>query len=309
MRGLLRLDFKRIARIFIIAFGLLNLYLINGIVEREDVQNVSTQPMDSSILSSMSSSNITLPENLADTSIEDENIYPLQINMHNFLENALEESELNTGTLDDEGIYYTSFPSNRIELEGNPREGYTEKDIERISNFVASEVVLFGEDYRYYRYEQEGNRFFFYQEIDGIPIADGTSEVILFADSEGDIISYQQTYAGPATRQGDPLNIISGTRAVEILFLNNEIRQGSTVRMPTLAYRRALHLEDLSMYSPIWVIVVEYASERNTFRVDAVNGTIIRQVSSTPTDGGDDSSGEEDEETNDEIEIEEDTES
>lgn len=303
------MDFKRIARIFILAFGLLNLYLINGIVVREDLQDVSTQPNDNSIMSSMSSSNIQLPEDLANTDLEDEDIYSLQINELNLLEKALEESDLQNGTVDDEGIYYTSFPSNAIDLEGNPEDGYTTADIERISEYVASENVLFGSDYTYNRYEQEGNRFIFYQEIDGIPIADGTSEVILFADSEGDIISYQQTYAGPATRQGDPLSIISGTRAIEILFLNNEIRQGSTVSMPLLTYRRALHLEDLSMFSPIWVVVVDYASERNTFRVDAVNGTIIRQASPTPTETGDESNGEEDEEANDEIEDEEDTES
>src|SRR5699024_4700975 len=44
-------------------------------------------------------------------------------------------------------------------------------------------------------------------------------------------------------------------------------------------YRRALHLEDLSMYSPVWLVEVERSSERNLFRVDAVNGTIIKQPS------------------------------
>lgn len=299
------MDFKRIARIFIIAFGLLNLYLINGIVEREDLQNVATQPSDSSIISSMGASNITIPENLSEVSVEDEEIYSLQINNDQLLEAALAESENSNGTINEEEVYYTSFPSNPIELEGNPEDGYTDQDLERITSFVLSENVLFGEEYNFNRYDAEGNRFIFYQEIDGIPIADGTSEVILFADSEGNIISFQQTYAGPASRQGDALQLISGTRAIEILFLNNEIRQGSTIELPTLTYRRALHLEDLSMYSPIWNVVVNYASERNTFRVDAVNGTIIRQASPTPSEIDDESSEDEnDEETENEADTE-----
>ena len=169
---------------------------------------------------------------------------------------------------------------------------FTNEDLSLIQNYVLSDDVMFGQAYTFNGFNQEGNRFVFYQEIDGLPITDGTSEISLFLNAEGDVISHQQTYAGPATRQGDPLTLINGTRAIEILFLNNEIRQGSKVFTPTLAYRRALHLEDLSMYSPFWIVEIEHASERNTFRVDAVNGTIIRQ-SSTPTPETDEEDGKE----------------
>lgn len=299
------MDFKRIARIFIIAFGLLNLYLINGIVVREDLQNVSTQPSDSSIIANMASSDIALPDDLSEVSAEDEEIYSLQINNDDLLEEAIEASENRNGTINEDGMYYTSFPSNPIELDGNPEDGYTDQDFNRIINFVQDENVLFGEEYTFNRYDAENNRFVFYQEVDGLPIADGTSEVILFADSEGNIISFQQTYAGNASRQGESLTLISGTRAIEILFLNNEIRQGSTIEMPMLVYRRALYLEDLSMYSPVWHVVVNYASERNTFRVDAVNGTIIRQATPTPSETDSESSEDEnDEETENEADPE-----
>lgn len=174
-------------------------------------------------------------------------------------------------------MYYESFPSNPIVLEGNPKEGFTEKDRATIEAFVLSEDVMYGEKYVNGGYDEARRRFVFYHVIDGIPIADGTSEISLFVNEAGEIISFQQTYAGPETRQGNPLRLINGQRAIEILFLNNEIRQGSEVLKPQLTYRRALHLEDLSMYSPAWLIQIDYASERSTFRVDAVSGTIIRQ--------------------------------
>lgn len=303
------MDFKRTVRIFMLAFGLLNLYLINGIVEREDIQNISSHPADSSVIGSMSSSNIEIPEDLSEAGLDETSVYSLQINAHDYLEQEMENSELHRGTLNEEGVYYTSFPSNPIDLEGNPTDGYTNADFEAIQSFVLSEEVMLGKEYTFNRFDQEGNRFLFYQEVDDIPIADGTSEISLFVNTEGDVISYQQTYAGPATRQGVSLTMISGTRAIEILFLNNEIRQGSKVELPILSYRRALHLEDLSMYSPFWNVVVEYASERNTFRVDAVNGTIIRQsspVAPTPEENPD----EEDEEVAElEEDVEENTES
>lgn len=277
------MDFKRIARIFIIAFGLLNIYLVIGVVERQDIQNISSRP-SSDTLTNIEASDIDLPENLSATEIEDQDVYSLQINTDPLLENEVEESDTHTGTIAETGAYYESFPSNPIVLEGNSVDGYTEEDLNAVRSFVASDRVLFGEEYVFNRFDVEENRFVFYQEVDGIPIADGTSEVSLFVNDEGNIISFEQTYAGPATRQGSPLQLINGTRAIEVLFLNNEIRQGSTVQLPILTYRRALHLEDLSMYSPAWVVNVEHASERNTFRVDAVNGTIIRQPVAAPTE-------------------------
>ncbi len=270
------MDFKRIAHIFILAFGLLNVYLIISIVGRVDIQDTYSQPNDTDVFSSIESSNITLPD-LEGTEVEDQDVYSLQVNTHELLKDTLEASDALSGSIDESGMYYESFPSNPIDLEGNPNDGFVEGDFNRAQAFVASDRVMFGEEYTFNRYDALERRFVFYQEIDGIPIADGTSEISLFVNDEGEIYSYQQTYAGPASRQGDPLNLINGQRAIEILFLNNEIRQGSEVLRPRLTYRRALYLEDLSMYSPAWVVPIDYSSERTAFRVDAVNGTIIRQ--------------------------------
>ena len=121
------MDFKRIANIFILAFGLLNLYLIISIVGRVDIQDTSTQPANGEdLIASLSSSNITLP-NLEGTEVEGREVYSLQINTHELLERTLEESDNLTGTIDEDGVYYESFPSNPIVLEGNPKEGFTEK--------------------------------------------------------------------------------------------------------------------------------------------------------------------------------------
>ena len=271
------MDFKRIANIFMLTFGLLNIYLIVSIVGRVDIQDTTTQPANGEdLITSLSSSNISLPD-LQGTEVEGREVYSLQINRHDLLERTLEDSDNLSGTIDDDGVYYESFPSNPIVLEGTPREGFTDEDKETIQAFVLSENVMYGDNYISGGYDEVGRRFIYYHVIDGIPIADGTSEISLFVNEEGEIFAFQQTYAGPETRQGNPLRLINGQRAIEILFLNNEIRQGSKVLKPKLTYRRALYLEDLSMYSPAWLIQIDYASEKSTFRVDAVSGTIIRQ--------------------------------
>jgi len=291
------MDFKKIARIFIIAFIALNIYLIIGIFERQDLQYTPSQPEDDDLLTSMNAANIEVPD-LNEIEIDNQEVFSLQADAHNLLEQEMENTDIYTGTLNDDGSYYESFPSDPIVLEGTPADGFTDVDYTTVSEFVASEQVMLGEEYTFSHFEEENNRFVFYQVVDGIPIADGTSEISLFVNADGEIYSYEQTYAGPVSRQGEALELISARSAIEILFLNNEIRQGSTVQTPVLTYRRALHLEDLSMYSPIWMIGVTNSSDQNTFRVDAVNGTIIRQPTSSSEENDETDNNEENNDEN-----------
>lgn len=270
------MDFKKIARIFIVAFTLLNIYLIYSILERKDIQHTSTPDTTHNILASMEDMDIQLPT-LNDTNFEDTKVYSIQTNNDPLLKEKIENNDVYTGTLDEDGIYYTSFPSNPIELKGNPKDGFDKEDYEIIKEYVLSDQVMFGAEFENIQYDAEGKRFLLFQHVDEIPLMDGTSEISLFVNDDGQIYAYQQTYAGPVSRQGDPLELIDDKRAIELLFINNEIREGFEIKKPILTYHRALYLEDISMYSPVWLIDVVHSSEQDTFRVDAVNGTIIRQ--------------------------------
>src|SRR5699024_5604820 len=150
-----------------------NIYLIIGIVNRQGIQYTSTQPEADNLISNIEASNIELPD-LSETEVETEEVFSLQVNAHNLLRNELEDSEVLTGTLNEDGSYYESFPSNPIELEGTPEDGFTEDDIETVNEFVASEAVMFGEEYTYQHYNADSRRFVFYQFVDGLPIADGS---------------------------------------------------------------------------------------------------------------------------------------
>lgn len=281
------MDFKKIARIFILAFALLNVYLLVAVYERQDIQDITIELTTNSVFTNMEELDIELPE-LEGLDSRIEEVYPLQINSHNLLSTSLKVNNQLTGNLNEDGTtYYESFPSNPIELKGNPIEGFKEEDFKIISDFMLSIEVMYGSEYDFVSFDEEGRRFIYNQYVDGIPIADGTSEISLFVNDTGEIYAYEQTYAGPSTRQGNALDLIEGTRAIEILFLNNEILQGSKISKPILSYQRALHLEDLSMYSPVWLIVIEHSSDINTYRVDAVNGTIIKQPVTSPSSSGD----------------------
>lgn len=282
------MDFKRVEKIFILAFILLNLFLFVSFLNRQDIQYISSESASVDILSEMKDSGIELPNLTGDPSRAD-NIYSMQANTHNLLEEEMDQLATDqTGTVNEDGTFYKSLLSDPIKLDGDLSRGFSEKDLSAVQNFVNSNRVLFGDEYRYSHFDLLSSRFVFYQSVNGIPVADGTSEISLYVNADGEIFSYEQTYAGPMTEQGSPLTLITNQRAIEILFSNNQLPENSKIHPPKLIYRRNLHLEDLSMYSPVWLIQVETDSELLSLRVDAVRGTLIQEPAATKAESGSD---------------------
>lgn len=267
------MDFKKIENIFLVAFLLLNVYLFIGFLNRYDLQYAATSPSQVNLIREMEQVGVELPV-FEEAELE---IFAMQADANNLLEEEVERLEGQAGSITEDGTFYQSILSDPIELEGTPDEGFGTEDIETLDEFVNSPSILFGEEYEYNRFDAEESRFVYFQNVNGIPIADGSSEISLYVDNEGNIYSYQQTYAGPMTEQGSPLEIISDRQAVEILFQNNEISSNVTVRQPTLVYYRTLHLEDLSLYGPVWLVRISGSSGESILRVDAVDGSILSE--------------------------------
>ena len=267
------MDFKKIENIFLITFMLLNIYLLISFLNRSDLQHASTAPDQVNLIREMEQIGIELP-NLTE---EVREVYYVQADRNNLLEENIDQLENQAGSIAQDGSLYTSILSDPIEIEGNPDDGFTAADYDILDEFINSGAVLFGSEYTFLRYDNSENRFVYAQIVEGIPVADGTSEISLFYGSDGNIISYQQSYAGPMTTQGSPMEIITDRQAVEVLFQNNAISSNTTVRQPILTYQRTLHLEDLSMYGPIWYIPVIDAGGERVLRVDAIERTIITE--------------------------------
>ncbi|MCD8506474.1 MAG: two-component system regulatory protein YycI [Alkalibacterium thalassium] len=267
------MDFKKIENIFLITFMLLNIYLLISFLNRSDLQHASTAPDQVNLIREMEQIGIELP-NLTE---EVREVYYVQADRNNLLEENIDQLENQAGSIAQDGSLYTSILSDPIEIEGNPDDGFTAADFDVLDEFINSGAVLFGSEYTFLRYDNSENRFVYAQIVEGIPVADGTSEISLFYGSDGNIISYQQSYAGPMTTQGSPMEIITDRQAVEVLFQNNAISSNTTVRQPILTYQRTLHLEDLSMYGPIWYIPVVDAGGERVLRVDAIERTIISE--------------------------------
>lgn len=271
------MDFRRVETILIIAFLLVNVFLLSTFYSRSDMNYAASGSETINMVREMENQGIQLPE-----FTEEEHELPyLQADEHNLLaENASRLSD-QTGNVNQDGSLYSSILSNPVALSGE--EQLTEDDLARLDAFIQSGQVLFGDQYVLFQYRPNSQRIIYTQAVNGVPIADGTSSITLHMDSAGQVISYEQTFAGPMTAQGTTHPLITDRTAVELLFQNNEIPSGAKVARPVLTYYRTLALEDLSMYAPVWYVRIQTDSGVEEIRVDAINGSIITELPAPPT--------------------------
>lgn len=264
------MNFKRIEIIFIVAFFFLDIFLLVSYFNRTDTNYASTPAQSLNLISEMKSQGIELP-NFTE---EKHSAAYIQADAQTLLKESVESLDKQTGIINEDGVFYTSILSNPIQLSGE--DTLTDSDRKTLDGFIKSSQVLFGKEYAFFQHNKEDKQIVYNQIVNGVPIADGTSSIFLYMDSAGQVISYEQEYAGPATEQGAKIELITDREAVETLFKNNEIRDNSRVKRPVLTYYRSLKLEDLTMYAPAWYIEIEESGGTQLLRVDAVNGTVIK---------------------------------
>lgn len=283
------MDFKRIERILIIAFLLLNIYLVYILWDqRQDVVNTN-ENQSLNLIQEIENNNISLPI----FSLEKESLGYLQANKDTNIQEHFSELNNLMEEISSDGSTYTATLSEPLQLSSGG-EDLTPADLAKIDRLVSSEEqIAFGEEYEYLTYQRNLNQVVYTQRVGDIPILDGTASIRFAVDSNQRIIQFEQTYAGNLEMSQDvSREIITDKRAVEILYQNNRIPSGARVDRPVLAYHRTLDLEEISMYIPVWYIQI---NETNLERVNAFDGRII--ISSAPAQESTGPSPEEDNES------------
>ena len=155
-------------------------------------------------------------------------------------------------------------------------EDLTIVDRTPITDFILQGNVLYGAEYSFLTYLPLKRQLVYAQVANNIPIGDDTGSITFNLDPDYEVISYEQTFAGAAEVQGSSRTVISQKRAVEALYLNNQIPANSTVRTVQLTYYRTLSLSDMDIYSPMWYIEIKIENAPVEIRrVDALTGSII----------------------------------
>jgi regulatory protein YycI of two-component signal transduction system YycFG len=263
-------DFRRIKIIFIITFAALNVYLLSVLLEKNATTlSFGSESTTLNIEEAMKADDISFPT----LSTDQEKIPLLKTDKGGTLE-ADQAKLVNQTTVFEEGAL-SSILSEPIPLKLDS-DNLAVVDRTPITQFISEGNVLHGAEYRFLTYLPLRRQLIYAQVANNVPIGDNTGSITFNLDPDYEVISYEQTYAGAAEVQGNSRSVISQKRAVEALYLNNQIPVDSTVRMVQLAYYRTLSLSDMDIYSPMWYIEIEIENAPVEIRrVDALTGSII----------------------------------
>lgn len=268
------MDFRRIERILIVAFLMLNIYLVYILWDQRQDMVDTNENQSLNLIQEMENNNISLPI----FSLEEKKMGYLQANKDTKIRESFSNLNNQMGEISADSSNYTAVLSEPLQLSSGG-ENLTPADLARIDRFVSSEEhVAFGEEYEFLAYQKNLNQVVYTQKIEDIPILDGTASIRFAVDSNQKIVQFEQTYAGTLEVSEDvSREIITDKRAVEILYQNNRLPSGAQVDRPVLAYHRTLDLEEMSMYIPVWYIQI---NDTNLERVNAFDGSIM--ISSVP---------------------------
>ena len=264
------MDFRRIKIIFIITFAALNIYLLSVLLEKNATTlSFGSESTTLNIEEAMKADDISFPT----LSTDQEKIPLLKTDKGGSLET--DQSKLvNQTTVFEDGVL-SSILSNPIPLEIDAGDLMI-VDRTPITDFMLQGNVLYGSEYTFLTYLPLRRQLVYAQVANNIPIGDSTGSITFNLDPDYEVISYEQTFAGEAEVQGNSRTVISQKRAVEALYLNNQIPANSTVRAVQLTYYRTLSLSDMDIYSPMWYIEIEIENAPVEIRrVDALTGSII----------------------------------
>lgn len=263
-------DFRRIKIIFIITFAALNIYLLSVLLEKNATTlSFGSESTTLNIEEAMKADDISFPT----LSTNQEKIPLLKTDKSRILESDQSKLE-NQTTVFEDGVLFSTL-SETIPLEVDAEE-LAIVDRTPITDFILQGNVLNGAEYSFLTYLPLRRQLVYAQVANNIPIGDSTGSITFNLDPDYEVISYEQTFAGEAEVQGNSRTVISQKRAVEALYLNNQIPANSTVRAVQLTYYRTLSLSDMDIYSPMWYIEIEIENAPVEIRrVDALTGSII----------------------------------
>ncbi|WP_062107945.1 two-component system regulatory protein YycI [Bacillus niameyensis] len=259
------MDWSRIKTIFIIAFLILDLFLLSQLLTKMEQYEVKN---DAPIDENFKADGIKyegLPK-------EVESDHYLSANIKRFTKEELQK-------LQDQQVHLENQTIVRSELE-TPIVIKNEEDFKKLDEFVKANV-LYGDEYEFWEYNKADRTFTYYQKVDDKFLFKNQSAHLIFQMNEqNEIISYNQTKLEEIDPISEEEDVLQPLRVLEILYGKGLIKSNSTVKAE-LGYYTFVNMEAAQVLTPTWYFIIERDDGRESMLVNALEGTVIQ---SQPTE-------------------------
>lgn len=269
------MNYKRIEWIFLIAFVLLNGYLISILYANNKAASQVTTENNKQIETIMQRDNIRYRHKLSSKQQEG---YYISADITNLADKKKTAKEAEVQVRDNALIGTLKSPFEVAKQEAE----------ESLAHFLKDNIV-YGTEYTYLPEASKGNKALVCaQSYHGIPIYDMSAEVIFTKEktkeNQTKVISYQQRHVQDIKPMRDASPLISERDAVYTLYTNSRLSSGDVIEWIRLAYAKVLTRGQTVVYVPTWIVSVK--SNNGVTEVEKVNAISNRIMNANSMNGG-----------------------
>ena len=248
------MDWSRIKTIFIIAFLILDLFLLTQYMTKHKTSQFEVKS-DASFEENLKADGIDY-ENLPKDSGTD--LY-MTANTMIFSEDEVSELKDQRVVITDGTVIYSQL---EIPIVMNEKE-----DLSELNSFIKSNV-LFGNQYGLWDYDKEAGMITYYQKYkDKLFYMNRSAHLVFYVDEDNEIASYEQTMLEgivPIIAKEEE-EVLPAIRAVEALYRKGVLKPGSKIVKSGLGYYTLVNMEATQVLaSSHGILLLNYAVKKKT---------------------------------------------
>ncbi|RSL29526.1 hypothetical protein D7Z54_30675 [Salibacterium salarium] len=278
------MDWSRTKTIFVIAFLLLNTFLIYQIADKRNDSDVNIKAQNTFEVR-LNDMNITVTDELPEEQDEISHIVGESADIEEDIINQAGEENVNT--LDNRFVEVT--------LE----DPYAVSNQEDVSNFF-DQHIWNAEEYEYDEWDSSDNQMYFNQTYnENTVVTYEEDQLVLFLNDDSEVESYIQSYL-TFEEEGKKKDMLAPYRAIEKLLDDSILSYNDEINEMEIGYYSLFPPEGMAqVLAPMYRIEV---NEENEYLVNAIDGSIrtLQEVEEETDDIEDNQTDEETEEEEDE---------
>lgn len=260
------MNYKRVEWIFLIAFFLINSYLLLTLYEGNKDQTVNQAETVEDIETILTNQGIGYPKKLDNHTSTGCYLSAEEVDLSHSEKDLKEQSVKCEGnainsTLD-HPIIFSKHSGNRL-----------------LQEFVRQkDHILKGNTYQFLEYFSDNKVRLFSQSYKGIPILDETAELEFYIQNQK-VTKYHQQALNNIQPLRDAEKLISEKEVIYTLYMNNKLLKGDNIEWMKLAYTKIYSENHTHVYVPTWLVRIKNTSGLSEIeKVNALTNHLMMNV-------------------------------
>lgn len=256
------MQWGQIKTLLILSFLILDIYLFAQFLEKKEQADLTIMEHEpSTIEEQLKAESITVEELPEKT--EEETYISVQQKL--FTDEELENYDVKV----DQETYLLDqyFIVSQLEESIPIKKDATIEDITQ----VFQDVVYYADEYEFWNWNEDLNIIIFFQKkLDRPVYYNQNGLALLFLNDNNEVTYYIQTMLGETETIAEKGKLIEPIRAIETLYISNELHPGDHVTNVKIGFYTRVPFEgDVQVFAPIWKVNVN--NEKHFF-VNAIEG-------------------------------------